>query len=66
MGMWTTDPTLLAAARTWLLTLVSLSEPFGASSDSLDPELVPMEYDDAAIIEYLRESGQAPYEDEDE
>ena len=31
MGIWTSDPALLAAARTWLLRLVEMSEPLEAS-----------------------------------
>lgn len=55
MGMWTTDPALLEAARTWLLRLIALSEPLAVGADDMAPELLPVEYDDAAIIEYLRE-----------
>jgi hypothetical protein len=46
---------LLAAARDWLLTLVALSEPFGPGADQLESELLPVEYDHAAFIEYLRD-----------
>lgn len=66
MGIWTSDPTLLGATRDWLLNLISISEPFGASSDHLEPELVSVEYDDAALIEYLHESGHDQYDDEDQ
>jgi hypothetical protein len=55
MGMWTSDPSLLAAARTWLLTLISISEPFGASADDPSPELLPVEYDEAAMIDAMHE-----------
>lgn len=51
--MWTEDRELMAAARDWLLTLVSLSEPLGSGPDDLDPELLPVEYDDAAIFESM-------------
>lgn len=56
MGIWTTDPDVLAAARQWLLSLVAISEPLGTGSDSIQPELVPVEYDHDAMIEYMREA----------
>ncbi|MCF6376341.1 hypothetical protein L2K70_01845 [Nocardioides KLBMP 9356] len=46
---------MLVAARKWLLALVELSEPLGEGPDVLDPELLPVEYDDAAIAEYMGE-----------
>ncbi|SDS83251.1 hypothetical protein SAMN04488570_2809 [Nocardioides scoriae] len=55
MGMWTADPELLKAARGWLLQLVEMSEPLRSPSDDSQPELVPVEYDDAAIAEYMSE-----------
>lgn len=56
MGMWTTDSDLISAARDWLLALVALSEPLGSGPDVLDPELRPIEYDEAAFAEYMREN----------
>lgn len=64
MGMWTTDPAMLAAARSWLLSLVEMSEPAGAGSDDLEPELVPVEYDEDGIREYLAEAGWFVEEDD--
>lgn len=65
MGLWTSDPELLAAARDWLLSLIAISEPLGTGSDSLEPELVPIEYDHDAIIEYLREVRSWPDVDDE-
>ena len=59
MGLWTHDPLLLAAARKFLLTLVAMSEPLGSGPDGMDPELSPVEFDDAEFIDYLRELGSA-------
>lgn len=56
MGMWTADPSLLAAARGWLLSLVAISEPLGTGSDSMQPEFVPVEYDHDAMVGYMREA----------
>jgi hypothetical protein len=64
MGMWTTDADMLAAARQWLLSLIAISEPLGTGSDSMQPELVPVEYDHDAMVEYMREV--AAYSDWDE
>lgn len=56
MGLWTTEPELLEAARDWLLRLVANSEPLRSASDDSSPELVPVDYDEVAIAEYLRET----------
>lgn len=66
MGMWTTDPDMLTAARQWLLSLVAISEPLGAGSDSMQPELVPVEYDHDAMVEYMREAAAYSEWDEDD
>ena len=66
MGMWTTDPALLAAARTWLLALIEMSEPLGVGSDILEPEYLPVEYDDVAIREYMAETGWGAFLEEDD
>lgn len=63
-GMWITDAALLKAARTFLLGLVAMSEPLRQGPDDMRPELAPVDYDDAAFIEYMREA--APCEDADE
>jgi len=57
VGMWTADATMLAAARRFLTTLVSLSEPLGRGPAVMEPELLPVEYDDAAFSDYVREFG---------
>jgi len=62
MGMWTTDARLLRAARIWLLGLVSISEPLAVGADDADPELMPVAYDDDAIMEYFREVGAPAYD----
>lgn len=46
----------MAAARNWLLALIEMSEPLGVSSDILEPEYLPVEYDDVAIRE-MAETG---------
>lgn len=66
MGMWTTDPELLKAARSWLLSLVEMSEPLGSGPDHLEPEYLPVDYDDDAIREHMSETGCGTYLDEDD
>lgn len=56
-GTWITDASLLKAARRFLLGLVAMSEPLREGPDDMQPELTPVEYDDAAFIEYMREVG---------
>jgi len=65
MGMWTEDRELMAAARDWLLTLVGLSESLGSGPDDIDPELLPVEYDDAAIFESMRGERWELFDDDD-
>jgi hypothetical protein len=55
LGIWTSDPSLLAAARTWPDRLIKLS-PLEVGSGRLGPELLPVEYDIAAIPEPLAET----------
>lgn len=64
MGIWTNDPAMLAAARSWLLSLVEMSESAGEGSDDLEPELLPVEYDEDGIREYLAESAWFVEEDD--
>jgi hypothetical protein len=66
MGMWTTEPHVLAAARRFLLTLIAASEPLESGHVLMTPELTPVEYDDQAIIEYLRDAGIPDESDDDE
>lgn len=37
-----------------LLSLVAISEPLGTGSDSIQPELVPVDYDHDAMVTYMR------------
>lgn len=57
MGMWTSDRELLTTARGFLLKLIGDSEPLGTQYDDMTPELRAVEYDDAAIFEYLADIG---------
>jgi hypothetical protein len=66
VGMWTTDPTMLTAARDWLLALIEMSEPLATGADTLQPEYLPVDYDDGAIREYMAETGWGAYLDEDD
>jgi hypothetical protein len=50
-GHWTEDPTLLEGAERFLVKLMRSSEALDPGSDHFESELVPVEYDDAAIGE---------------
>ena len=39
---------------------MAISEPLGTGSDSMQPELLPVDYDHDAMVEYMREAA-APY-----
>jgi hypothetical protein len=54
-GYWTEDKALLEGAEGFLVKLMASSEPIDATSDDLDPELAPIEFDDDAFIDYLRD-----------
>lgn len=57
MGMWTSKPQLITAARRFLLALIGKSEPLGSPHPHMTPEFLPVEYDDAAFFEYVRDLG---------
>lgn len=57
MGLWTLDRELIEAARRFLLTLITMSEPLGAGPNVMEPELAAVEFDDAEFYEYMREFG---------
>jgi hypothetical protein len=63
MGLWTDDSDLMDGARRFLLGLIALSEPLGAGTDTLNPELLPAEFDDEAMVEHLRDLRDEDYED---
>jgi hypothetical protein len=66
MGMWTSRPPLIAAARRFLLGLIGASEPLGTSHPRMTPEFLPVEYDDEAFFEYVRDLGTEADLDDDE
>lgn len=55
IGFWTEDEALMAGTERFLLRLIASSEPIDAESDVLDPEFVPVQYDDAAMAEAMAE-----------
>lgn len=65
MGMWTDDPALLAAARSYLLGLVLMSEPLGEGPDIMAEDLVPVQYDHKAMWEYMAELSDTTAEEDD-
>lgn len=50
-GYWTEHPTLLRGAERFLVKLMRSSEALDPESDYFDPELAPVEYDDAAMAD---------------
>ncbi|MEU7171242.1 hypothetical protein EAD96_30065 [Micromonospora sp. BL1] len=64
-GFWTENPDLLAGANRFLVKLMRSSEALDPASDSFDPDLAPVEFDDEAIwqaIGDMRYDGLAPDE----
>jgi len=56
VGTWVTDEEILTAARQFLLNLVVRSEPLRNEADSMDPELHPVVFDEAAMLEASRDA----------
>jgi hypothetical protein len=54
-GYWTEDAALLEGAQRFLVRLLAASEELDPDSDSFDPDLVPFEFDDAAMAEAAAE-----------
>jgi hypothetical protein len=52
---WTEDPALVDGAERFLVKLMGSSEALDPESDHFNPELVPVEYDDAAMWEASEE-----------
>ncbi|MGH4012179.1 MAG: hypothetical protein ACRDTH_29135 [Pseudonocardiaceae bacterium] len=52
-GYWTEDPALVQGAERFLVKLMRSSEALDPDSDSFDPELAPVEYDDEAMFEAM-------------
>lgn len=54
-GYWTEDPALLEGAERFLVRAIRSSENLNPEADSLDPEYVPVEFDDEAMAEAAAE-----------
>lgn len=52
-GYWTEDPALVQGAERFLIKLMRSSEALDPESDSFNPELAPVDYDDEAMAEAL-------------
>ncbi len=62
-GYWTEDKALQAGAERFLLRLIRASEDVDPNADLIDPDLAPIEFDDAAFADYVTEM---PWEDEED
>jgi hypothetical protein len=54
-GCWTEDPALLEGAERFLVKLLGASEDVDPDADSFDPDLVPVEFDDVAMADAMRD-----------
>jgi hypothetical protein len=52
-GYWTEDEKLLDAAYHFIMQAIRSSEPLDAAADVPDPEFVPVDFDEAAMIEAI-------------
>jgi hypothetical protein len=56
MGLWTAEPSMMQAARKFLLSLIAMSEPLGSGPNIPEPQLQQVTYDDAAFSQYLADN----------
>lgn len=54
-GYWTEDPALIQGAERFLVRLMRSSEGVDPDADLFEPDLAPVEFDDAAMAEVLAE-----------
>ncbi len=64
-GYWTEDSALLDGAERFLLKLVRASEGLDPDADVVDPDLLPVDFDDEAMIEAMQDSEWAEEESEE-
>jgi hypothetical protein len=55
VGFWTEDRELVQAAERFVLSAIRFSGPLDAEADDPDPEFVPVQFDDAAMLDALVE-----------
>jgi hypothetical protein len=65
-GYWTEDEGLIEGAERFLLRLIAASEGLDPAADVMDPDLVPVEFDDQAMWEALREASWDDQEDDED
>lgn len=65
-GFWTEELALVQGAERFLVRLMCSSEGLDPDADSFDPDLAPVEYDDAAMAEAWAEMGWIEAEEEAE
>jgi hypothetical protein len=61
-GYWTEHPELMEAVQCFLVNLIGASEDLDAASDTPNPDLADIEFDDVAMAEAAAESYQARVE----
>jgi hypothetical protein len=59
-GFWTEDPALVEGAERFLVKLLRFSEDIDPLADASDPDLAPVEFDEEAIAEALRQRRAQP------
>ncbi|MFJ8273761.1 hypothetical protein ACIQ8G_26365 [Streptomyces sp. NPDC094154] len=62
-GLWTRDPGLMKAAQKFLVEVVAQSEELDPDSNTLTPDLVEPDYDDAEMWEALTALGDGSTDD---
>ena len=60
VGFMSDDPSLVREATDFVATLIQFSEPADTTCVAPEPNLLYVDYEDAAFIEYERERGEEP------
>ena len=53
VGWWSEDPEVLAESTAFLCDVLAISEPLGSNAPMPEPELLPVEFDDDAMVEAI-------------
>jgi hypothetical protein len=64
-GYWTEDENLRDAAYSFVLKAIRFSEPLDSAADVLDPEFVPVDFDDAAMAEAIADMEFEDYDSDE-
>jgi hypothetical protein len=63
VGWWSEDPEVLAESTAFLSDVLAISEPLGSNAPMPEPELLPVEFDDDAMVEAIGDELRDDFDD---